>query len=177
MRAAIGAVGLVVTGLTMAGCKTATTAIDLATQTCSSTLSGAVSATDNCLPDATAFVTAKDSSGYGFSLVDSTTATHVQVAIVWSGTPAVGSYTNTAGSGGMVMATQTSGATWLASTGTGGGAGQPVQGTYDLHYTTIGTGVSSNGGTVYPAAGTLTATLVPLSGTGATGNINVSVTF
>ncbi len=177
MRAAIGAVGLVVAGIAMAGCKTATTAIDLATQTCSSTLSGAVTATDNCLPDGTAFVTAKDSSGYGFSLVDSTTSSHVVVGIAWSGTPAVGHYTNTAGSGGAIMVTQTSGATWVASTGTGPGAGDPVGGTYDLHYTSIGSGVSSNGTTVYPAAGTLTATLNPVSGTGATGTINVSVTF
>ncbi len=176
MRAAVGAVGLLVTGLAIGGCSKVTTAANIASGPCSITLSGAVLGTYNCAPDAVAFNTTKDTSGYGFTMSDSTNHIRVTTAIAWQGQPAATDYVNGAtpnSNGGITLQfTNGSGWTWVATQ-----AGLNAAGVYDLKVTSVGSSVSTSSGTAYASSGTLTGTLVPVNGSGASGNVDFTVTF
>ncbi len=168
MRAAIGAVGLLVVGLAATGCK-ATTALNNLNN-CTITLSGSKTGTYNCAPAGVAFNSTKDTSGFGLSLSASGSRPNVATAISWGGQPAATDYVDgmSANSLGGMAVTDTMGAVWsTAATG----------GSYDLKITNVGTGVTSGNTTAYSSTGTLTATLAAMGGTPATGTITVSVTF
>ena len=140
---------------------------------CSMTLSGAVTGTFDCRPATTVWSSSNNTGGFGFSV----TTPAINVAIGWSGQPSGGAHykiTDSGASGGVTVQ-QGSGAStqvWAASAATGS---NPAHGSYDLAFSSVSNAVTTSQGNAYSAEGTLSATLVPL--TGQSGNVTVSVTF
>jgi len=143
------------------------------TPTCSLTVTGGPAAgTYNCEPATTVWASSNNTGGFGFTV----SAADLTVAIGWTGEPTGGMHVTTSSAGvqGGVSLTSGSGAStqvWGADIQNGGG----VQGSFDLYFSGISANFSTTNGKAYTADGTLSATLVPL--TGQSGNVTVSVTF
>jgi hypothetical protein len=138
---------------------------------CSITITGGGSAagTYDCKPATTVWATANNEGGFSFTVASPA----ISVAIGWTGEPTTGvHYKNSdAGAQGGVSVTTGSG----ASTQAWGATVSPANGTYDLSFSGVSNTISTANGKAYATDGSLTATLVPL--TGQAGNITVSVTF
>jgi hypothetical protein len=138
---------------------------------CSVKISGAKTATGACSLVTVAHVNADNTNGFG--IVSDVTGLSVALEL-GTGAARTGSYTQaTVPSGGIVYVPGTSsGPTWMAEhSGSDGG-------TFTLNLTDLGPGSTVPEGTAYLAPhGTLDATLKPTSGSGATGDVTVKVTF
>lgn len=162
----------ILVALLAASCGTTTpTGTPGETPTCSVTITGGPAAgTYDCKPATTVWATKNNTGGFGFSVQ----AAGLTVAIGWPGEPQAADYPSTAaGMKGGVSVTTGSGAStqaWAADVG-----GSSTHGSFDLHFTSISATFTTTDGKAYTADGTLTATLVPL--TGQSGNVTVSATF
>jgi len=141
--------------------------------TCSVTLSGALTGTYDCKPATTVWSSANNTGGFGFSV----SAAGINVAIGWTGEPAGGTHyknSDTGATGGVTVQTGSGASTQVwAATAPNGGTG--AQGSYDLFFSGVSNAISTAQGKAYTTDGSLSATLIPL--TGQSGSVTVSVTF
>lgn len=148
---------------------------------CSATLSGAetasypdceaVAAFDGSKNQSTVSITPKDASGS-----DAGPVTTIELA----GMLATGTFKSSdAGANGIVQLVDTTGssvAQWAAAAGSSAGS-NGAQGSYTLTITSTNPFAMAPGVTDYQPHGSLTATLAPIAGTGATGNLDYSIDF
>ena len=169
MRARVLAVAAAVVAW---GCENAAAPQPGQTGSCTALLSGAVTGSYDCRPAYTQFDSATGRSGFGFDLAASGTRPAIFVAVEWVGVPMVATYTS-ADSGASASLLVTSSANrWSADVGSGSPAGS-----YQLTLTSVAQNGVTSGGLAYRTDGSLTATLPAAAGTGASGTINLSVTF
>jgi len=140
------------------------------------TLSGGVTGNAN-----TTVAAATEASGVGFALSTSTGDPTVDVAIVLTtSTLQTGSYTESSSSvskAGITVshASMTPPLTWAVFARE---SGSPDQGTFTLDITSTGSAITGSSGMAWPDVhGNLTATLEPVTGTGADGSTTLAVTF
>jgi hypothetical protein len=137
---------------------------------CSIKLTGAVTATYACtVPAFAAYTPGDGESAIGFSYTAGTSNT-VAVAIGFTAQIAKGTYTNATSTitGGVTVTNGSN--SWYAIAG-----GGTTTGTFTLTITSLTTLGSTTSGTSYTAHGTLTGTLPPTAGTGA--SVTVNATF
>ena len=166
----LAATAVAVATLAACGSSTSPTGNPGESSSCSITVTGGpVPGTYDCKPATTVWASANNTGGFSFTVASPA----ITVAIGWTGEPTGGShYRNSdAGAKGGVSVTSGSG----ASTQAWGATVSPAHGAYDLYFTGLGNTLTTADGKAYAADGTLSATLVPL--TGQSGNITVSVTF
>jgi hypothetical protein len=133
------------------------------TPTCTVVLSGAQTGSPACTGYAT-LAKGENDTEWGF---DGSATPGISAHVKISGPAATGSYTVNQGSFGTVTVTNGT-STW----GTDGNTG-----TYTLTVTSVSQQSDSQTLTQYLTHGTLTATLPPLPGTTATGNVTMTITF
>ena len=144
--------------------------------TCSVTLSGAQTGTYDCQAMLGAFSSTDNKSTAGAGTTGSTPPT-VSLAFAFAGDLHTGTFKDTdAGAIGITSVQTATNAFWASEVGQSNS--DPKRGSYTLTLTSTGTRVAGNGGAAYLAVkGTLTAVLEPVSGTGSTGNVNLTATF
>lgn len=144
--------------------------IDLGGGSCTVTLSGAQTGTSSCTAPATA-VYASSNARSGISL-SGTSSGQPSIAVSWAGNVHTGTFTQT-DAGAQAGITVTSGSSYWAVSA-GGGANT---GTYALQITSATSLGTVSGGQAWSVHGTLTATAPAVPGSGASGTVNVQVTF
>ena len=170
----------VLTALALAACGGSTTPGNPGqSQSCSVTLSGAVTGTFDCKPATTVWSSGNNTGGFTFNVgsgAGTAAAPSISVAIGFSGEPQAKAYQST-DSGMQAGVTVNTGSTsvWYATAPSGGSS---AVGSYTLTFTSVSNAVSttSNGQTAkaYDGEGTLTGTLKSATG-GA--DLNFSATF
>jgi len=170
----LAATAVAVATLAACGNSTSPTGNPGESSSCSITVTGGpVPGTYDCKPATTVWASANNTGGFSFTVASPA----ITVAIGWTGEPTGGSHHQSSdadATGGVTLTTGSGAATqvWGATAPSGA---NPAHGTYDLFFSGIGASLSTANGKAYTADGTITATLVPL--TGQSGNITVSVTF
>lgn len=143
---------------------------------CSITLSGALSGTYQCIA-MTSWTSTSNIGGVTLSVLNPAPLTQLNVAIQRPGKPASGTWTQKDTGAKSTLVVGASGVpppTWAAS------AGQAtVQGSYSLTLVLASAAptTSSSNGAIYAAHGTITAMLVPVATTSASGILTFSATF
>ena len=169
MRARILAVAAAVAAW---GCENAAAPQPGQTGSCTAVLSGALTGTWDCRPAYTQFDSATGLSDFGFDLPASGTRPAIFVAVEWVGVPMVATYSSADSGASASLLVTSSGNQWSADVG----SGSPV-GSYQLTLTSVAKNGVTSGGVAYKTDGSLAATLPASAGTGASGTINLSITF
>ncbi len=167
---------LVLAGAALAACGgTSITTTPGQSQSCTVTLSGALTGTFDCKPATTVWSSSNNVGGFSFSVGSGSgtpTAPTINVAIGFSGEPQAKSYQSTdSGMQAGVSVQAGSTAVWYATAPSGSSS---AVGSYTLTFTSVSNAISASSGKVYDGEGTLTATLKSATG-GA--DLNVSATF
>jgi hypothetical protein len=127
----------------------------------------------DCTPTATAWARDGNAGVFSFFVGPVAPTPDVEAIISWSGEPRVGHYTSAAaGAGGGAGVTTADNEEWSAMAG-----GTSPRGSYDLAFTSVRYTQTIPTGKLYTAHGTLSATLTAVPGTGAVGDITMTVTF
>lgn len=145
---------------------------------CTVTFSGAITGSGTCaVAGGNGYKNGSSGNGVGIGLTATVAGINSFAFALDLGTTAVtaGTYSNTTTSASAGTAiTSPSNQAWVQSHS----SNQSDQGSYTLTITDLGPGVTSSGGTAYVAMhGSLNATLTPVTGSGASGNVTVSVSF
>jgi hypothetical protein len=148
---------------------------------CSVTLTGAVSATYDCIIPTAAWDSSKNTGVIGLLYTpSSSTQYEVLVAIGTQGEPAAGHYKNSdsnANGGVTVYGSNNPINTWFACAGTSCGSSSAPAGSWDVNVTSVSTLSSFSSGKTYSIAGTATATVPALASSSATGTVTMTATF
>ncbi len=166
---------LVTVAVAVLGCNPGSTGLRPGvSNSCTVTLTGAITGTYNCEPATTAWGLADGMGVFSFGVSQSGSRPGVSVAISWVGEPTVGDFTSSdVGAVAHLALTMSSNQAWLASVGEGTAAA----GTYTLAFTSVVNNISTVSGNGYSTEGTLTASLTPVAGSGSSGTITMSATF
>jgi hypothetical protein len=142
---------------------------------CSVALSGAITGTYDCQPATTSWSSTDDTGGFTFGVSASGSAPAIGLAIIWLGEPTdTVTYRSTdATAQADIFVTDGANRTWRATIG----GGPPPAGSYVLNFTSVVNNGTTPGGKLYTTDGTITAVLPPVTGTGATDTLSLSVTF
>jgi len=170
------AVALAAAAAAVVGCNTGSTGLRPGvSSSCSVSFSGATTGTYDCQPATTAYSLLDGDAVFSFGVTQSGARPQVAVSLAWVGEPQVGSYANTdVGAVAHLQVTTSSGAAWLASVGENNVG---AAGTYLLTFSSVVNNLQTAQGNGYSTDGTLTATLTPVSGTGASGTVTLTATF
>jgi hypothetical protein len=166
-------IGFLAVAIALSGCSAAVKAANGGG--CTVTLSGAVTQTLACTTGPAGVYTTSNSQGAFLFQVAATASTpDVNVAIGFPGDVHTGTFmdTDTGANSGLTVKNQANN-TWLATVGSGA-----KQGSYTLLITGTGLSVATSSGKGYSGmGGTLDAVLPFVAGSGATGNVNMHVSY
>jgi hypothetical protein len=141
---------------------------------CSVTITGGLSGTYSCTVAVGSGFQGGTDSGVGITTQSGAALSFAFALNTGSSQIAAGTYSQSSPQKAGTIVTTPSYAIWDQSSH----STDPDAGTYTLTITSLGAGTTGNGGTAYlNAHGTLVGTLVPVTATGASGNLNVSVSF
>jgi hypothetical protein len=148
------------------------TSTDIAAHACSISLTGAITATYACMA-VTTYASGSNLGGPVLAVTMPNGQNTASVTITRPGMVTSGTYTNTdSGAEGALTGNQGM-AVWLADVGS---PSSPAQGTYSMDLTVESSSTVSSGA-IYIANGTVTGTLPAVTGTGATGTVNLTASF
>ncbi|MDE3152421.1 MAG: hypothetical protein KGL93_09250 [Gemmatimonadota bacterium] len=141
---------------------------------CSITLSGAESGSVTGCTAAAASSGGRTSLSVAAGQLPAGVAT-IAVAVQRPGAqPTLGTWTSAdGGTAGTVTVESNSHAVWTATHGTG----QPAQGSFALTLTSVAQGTTAASSTLWTVHGSLTATLPPVAGSNAAGDVMVTIRF
>ncbi len=140
---------------------------------CAVTLTGGVSGTYNCSAPVMIWTAATNITGLVITVPQAGSTPAVTISVTWTGKPAPGTYQSTdAGAAGGINVLATGTGDWLASVG-----GNAPSGNYSVQLSDVSQIATTASGISYSTHGTLSATLTPVSASGATGTLALSATF
>ncbi|MEP6781277.1 MAG: hypothetical protein ABJC26_15375 [Gemmatimonadaceae bacterium] len=162
-------ISLTITAALISACGSSSTGTDknnnTGTTNCTMTLSGAQSGTATCTAGNAVLDRGENNSGFAFNASGTPgLSAHVKVP----GPAADGTYQFSGVAFGTVVLTNGA-SEWYAEDNSGG--------TMSMTITSVSTISSTSTLIAYQAHGTMTATLIPLTGTPATGNVTMTLTF
>ena len=166
---------VLVAGIAIVGCRKNSTPLTgpSGSDSCRVVLSGAMTASFDCVTTATAWASDGNAGVFSFFVAPVDTTPDVEAIISWTGEPRPGHVLSaSAGAGGGAGVTRADQEAWSAMAG-----GTSPQGSYDLAFTSVTFTQTIPTGRLYSAHGTLRATLAAVAGTGAAGDITMNATF
>lgn len=167
MRTAIVAAAVV---LTAVGCKGTTAPVSAS---CTVMLTGALSGTYSCSAALLVWTAATNVTGLVITVPQAGSTPAVTISVTWPGAASTGTYQSTdAGAAGGINVLATGTGDWLASVG-----GNAPSGSYGAQLTSVSQIATTASGASYSTHGSLSATLTPVSNSGATGTLGLSATF
>lgn len=142
------------------------------TSGCSITLSGGMTGSFTCTA-AAVWASSNNQGGLALNVKNQPANGLLSISIGFPGEPHTGTYrsTDTGAKGGVTMRQGTS--IWVASTG---GSSAP-QGSYELVLNRVANPLNSSSGKSYDVSGTLTATLAPITASGASNDVAFASSF